>query len=125
MQESQGKFTRLFAVVAAFVLGGLCFSFIQKGYPGGGFIRDLLAVAAIALMGTVLSFGMKKGARRHYVRILCVTVVVLLLSLCYLKLSFKTVLEEAFSACVFSVNNLDGDHPVPDNERGSTYWKNY
>jgi hypothetical protein len=105
------------------VVGAICFFILQKAYPQGGFIRDLLAVTTIAVAGTILSFGSEKAAQRKYLRTLSIVVVVLLISVCYTKLYFKTALELSFSAIVLSVNKLDGD--LSDTEKASRYWKNY
>jgi hypothetical protein len=122
--QAQSKFTRSFAAVGALVFG--CFSILF-----GGFIRDVLAVAAIASEGTIFSLGMEKGARLGYMRTLCITVIVLISSLCYIKLYFKTVLEKSFSAIVFdefgptdSSGRPDPNY-VPAPQKAMEYWKKY
>lgn len=133
MGQTKPEKTRV-VVAEMLVLGSASIYFIQQVYPGGGFVRDLLAVTITGLISSAFSVTLEKAARRKYLITVSVLVTLLLLTFCWVKVALKTCLAEAFAACKFSVVEAgtpiypsDGNfkYITEPQQRWSEYWKNY
>jgi hypothetical protein len=132
MLTLQDKFARPAVVVTTMVVGVTGLYYIQNAYPKGGFFRDLLGIAAIALVGSIVAMALEKAALRRYFCTLIVVVAIMLISVCSLKLGLKNVLVECFSATKFAVLNRDPSIPSADpphyvdvTKDAREYWNNY
>ena len=130
------KFSKKTGLIVAliFVVGGTSIYFIQQAYPGGGFVRDLLAITIAGLVSSLFSFTLEKTARRKYLVKLSVMVALFLFTVCWVKLSLKSALAEAFGAVKLSVvkkgtpiDPSDGnfEHDTEAQQQWQEYWKNY
>lgn len=128
------KFSVKSVVVIAemLVIGSASLYFIQQAYPGGGFIRDLLAITIAGLVASLFSFTLEDSAKRKYLLRVSALVALLLLTACWVKVSFKTTLAYACSVLRFDVSNGDPLDPstadpnfIPEQEKWTKYWQNY
>ena len=90
--QSQGKFARLEVVVAATLVGAACFYFIHNAYPKGGFIRDLLGITTVTLVGIIVSRAMGKESQRRYLLTLSAVAAIMFITVFALKHSLKYIL---------------------------------
>lgn len=116
------------------VIGSASLYFIQQAYPGGGFIRDLLVITIAGLVTSLFSFTLEDSARRKYLVNLSVIVALFLFTVCWVKLSLKSALAEAFGAVKVSVVKegtpiypSDGNfkYDTEAQQQWQEYWKNY
>lgn len=121
-------------VAEILVIGSASIYFIQQAYPGGGFVRDLLEITIAGLVSSLFSFTLEKTARRKYLVKLSVMVALFLFTVCWVKLSLKSALAEAFGAVKLSVvkegtpiDPSDGNfkYDTEAQQQWQEYWKNY
>ena len=120
-------------VAEMLVIGSASLYFIQQAYPDGGFVRDLLAVTITGLVSSAFSVTLEKTARREYLVMLTVIIALLLLTVCWVKLSLKETLATTFDAVKLSV--VKAGTPITTDscnkynaelqQQWREYWKNY
>lgn len=106
----------------------LYYSVLRVAYPQGGFIRDMLAIIGVALVGGIFALAFEKPVRPSYYVTLAWAIAFFFTSAFALKCGLKNLLAEIFSTNGQAINKLISPEPgSPLKKLYSTeeYWRNY